>query len=467
MMEYFYSGMQILSCVLDIVFLYIWLNAFSEQRKLNRGIITTVILCSAVVMYYINSMGNIVFCTILGLAVFLLFSVLLFNDRIKSLFFYTIINYVLGIAVGILFELISEICLTAAGVGDSLGLLLILPEKGLLFVLYYFIVKVSIISQDSKKISSAETSLSEDKEQYDWKQYLLFYSTPIVTYCSIIGIYASGFAAVHSIWGKGQIVIGSIGAIITNSAAVYLFGKFAEMMEASEKLELANMRCRMEEKYYHDMDNLHEQYDIFLHDTKHMLRTIAALSKEDNCVEIDRLIGEMRISLGNIEQKSICSNKILNALIVERKSYAEDNGINLDLEIKEPLFFQEIEDVDLITLMGNLLDNAIEAEKQAGKREGILCHMRMAREGRHMIIQVENSYVEKKSGEKIELRRQKSIGAKHGIGLKSVQNIVRKYGGIIESKKNEGRYNVKIILPVQSSWEGYPSTSVQKVTLMN
>ena len=152
---------------------------------------------------------------------------------------------------------------------------------------------------------------------------------------------------------------------------------------------------------------------------------------------------------------------------MERKDYAEDNGVKLNLEIKEPLYFQEIDDADLITLMGNILDNAIEAEKQSGKREGILCRMWMAREGRHMIIQVENSYEEKDSAENTKFRRPVSIGAKHGIGLKSVQNIVRKYGGIIESKKNEGRYNVKIILPVQSGWEGYSSTPVQKVTLTN
>ena len=53
--------------------------------------------------------------------------------------------------------------------------------------------------------------------------------------------------------------------------------------------------------------------------------------------------------------------------------------------------------MDLCTLVGNVLDNAIEAEEQAAEPEGILFSMRMSREGHHIIIQVENSYSEKNS----------------------------------------------------------------------
>lgn len=224
-------------------------------------------------------------------------------------------------------------------------------------------------------------------------------------------------------------------------------------MAENKTLEMADARLKLQEKYYQDLEKMHEKYDVFLHDMRHAMRTIAALSKEGNCEEIGRIIGNLQASLGNIDEQLICSNKILNALFSERKGYAKENGVALELKISEPLYFKDIDEMDLITLMGNLLDNAIEGEMQAGKREGVLCDMHMARNGRHMVIQVDNSCGEKRRNKAKAIKRQERIGEKHGIGLASIQEIVRKYGGIFESSQSGGRYQVKIILPMLSGWE--------------
>lgn len=209
----------------------------------------------------------------------------------------------------------------------------------------------------------------------------------------------------------------------------------------------------MREKYYQDLEDIHEEYDIFLHDMKHAMRAIAALAKEGNSKEIGHLLERLRVTLGDIEGKMICSDKILNALLSERKGYAEGSGVMMELDIREPLYLEGIDSVDLITLMGNLLDNAIEAEKGCKKREGIQCSMRLAKEGRHLLVQIENSYEEKAgrkaSGGSVRGR----IGQKRGIGLGSVRRVVKKYGGIMENEKSRGRYRVKVILPLQNDRE--------------
>lgn len=220
----------------------------------------------------------------------------------------------------------------------------------------------------------------------------------------------------------------------------------------------------MREKYYRDLETTHEQYDVFLHDMKHTMRAIAAFAEEGNCEQIERLIEGLRISLGNIECRMICSHKMLNALLLERKSYADDNGVILKLDIQEPLYLQEIDDMDFLTLMGNLLDNAIEAEKCSSKQEGILCSIRMAREGRHLLIQMENSYREGRNKKDVKKEQKGRIGEKHGIGLKSIRKVVGKYGGIMECGKQEGRYRTKIILPVQSGWTKQVSGASKKAT---
>lgn len=223
-----------------------------------------------------------------------------------------------------------------------------------------------------------------------------------------------------------------------------LWGLFRTKMNACFELR---------EKYYRDLEALHEEYDVFLHDMKHTMRTIAALAREGNNGEIEHLIKELQISLGDVEEKMICSHKILNALLLERKGYASDNGVILNLDIKEPLCLQEIDDMDLITLMGNLLDNAIKAEKECEMHEGVLCSMWLSKEGGHLLIQIENGYSEERKKKGFEKHVAGRVGQRHGIGLSSVRRIVKKYGGIMENGKSEGRYRVKIILPIHSAKE--------------
>lgn len=233
-----------------------------------------------------------------------------------------------------------------------------------------------------------------------------------------------------------------------------------------KELEAANEHLRMEVKHYRNMDELHEKYDVFIHDMKHMLRTIAALAEDGDCEKIAGLIADTRINIGKTEQRIICSNKVLNALLSERKGYASDNGIDMEIEVREPLYLQGIEETDLIALVGNLLDNAIEAQRYSRKNDEMLYCMKMASEGRHIIIYIENSYDEGHSDGKGNKKINGQIGNKRGIGLKSVQNVVRKLGGIIENEKNDGRYAVKIILPVQSKWEEGKSCSDNSVSYL-
>lgn len=241
----------------------------------------------------------------------------------------------------------------------------------------------------------------------------------------------------------------------------YLGMRFWQSVIQNTKQNENNVSA-MREKYYQDLEAMQEQYDVFIHDMRHTMRTIAALSQQGNCKEIERLIKELKISLAHIEQKMICSHKILNALLAERKSYADGNGILLEYDITEPLYFQNIEDNDLLSLIGNLLDNAIEAEKRSAKKDGILCSICLSKERRYMLIQIENSYTDDHD-DRVKNKGQKAgIGEKHGIGLRSAQKIVRKYGGIMDSNKSDGRYRVKVILPVQSMIDEHSNVAGQK-----
>ena len=115
------------------------------------------------------------------------------------------------------------------------------------------------------------------------------------------------------------------------------------------------------------------------------------------------------------------------------------------MNIVEPLRLSKIEELDLITMMGNLLDNAIIAESKVKNPKDVFCRIALSKDFEHIIIQVENSYEGKFFQKKA--RPEGKPGAKHGIGLNSIEEIVRKYGGIMEGSVENGRYWTKIVIP--------------------
>lgn len=457
-MVYFFKYLiQFLACILDVYFLFMWLEKFSKRKKRNIFVKSVVLLVPAAVLSYVNCIENAVFSVLyvlLGLLAFLFMSFMLFEERIQRLFLYTIINYVIGLSIGVMFELVpaaagisSDMYLTAGVRGIVSAFIMMAAEKSLRFFVYYMAIRLFSGNGGIRKPDAVYRCM---EKRYGLMYYALFYSVPVIVYIFMAAIHICCNVTGHSAIAYGIVVIGVIGIIVINLIEIYLYEENAIISVKNNELELEILRQGLEGKYYSDLDKIHEQYDVFLHDIRHTLRTIAALSKEEGCEKINRLVEEMRTSLGKVDEQLICSHKMLNALLSERKAYAEDNGVNLNLEISEPIQLYQIKELDFIIMIGNLLDNAIEAQIRSGRQEGLLCSMRMARDERHLLIQVENSYKGKTGKSSIRGR----IGSKHGIGISSAQEIVRKYGGIFESKKDDAKYNVKVILPLEKGWNG-------------
>jgi sensor histidine kinase regulating citrate/malate metabolism len=157
---------------------------------------------------------------------------------------------------------------------------------------------------------------------------------------------------------------------------------------------------------------------------------------------------------GEIRKKEILpwtNHKILDMIFNMKFQEARKEGIGIKC-LSDDLSGLELTVAEICSFFTNLLDNAIEAEKQSAEREGIWFRMKMAREGCHIIIQLENSYNETEENDKIRTVGTERVGAKRGIGLRSVRKIVRQYGGMIEDRKEDGRFRIKILLPVRSGW---------------
>ncbi|MDD6810299.1 MAG: GHKL domain-containing protein [Lachnospiraceae bacterium] len=416
-MNYLFYVAQFLICVMEICLFYIWGRTFigvKERSKLISGICIAV--ASGIMFLFEIIPVALLYRSFLCLIPFIGVGVALLQRKGKILLFYTFVYCTLGLSIAFIFnrELHLPITVLVQGIICFLLMKKLKPERSAYCVEKHFL--------------------------FDVLAGCVF----IFTACAYsLADITDGFNVEN-----GLVVGGSFVVILTEAILLYLVKEFSKSIWASEEARLCIERDEMAKKHYQNMEEQHEQYDVVIHDMKHVIGAMAALSqlKGENSEDIIRLMKRINLSIGKVSDKEYCRNKVLNALLIEKSNFAEEMGVELDLEVIEPLQLSKIDELDLITLMGNLLDNAIIAESKVNNPEGVFCRIALSMNFEHITIQVENSYEGKPF--KVKMKPEGEIGNKHGIGLDSIEEIVRKYGGVMNTFKEEGRYFTGIVIPI-------------------
>ena len=137
---------------------------------------------------------------------------------------------------------------------------------------------------------------------------------------------------------------------------------------------------------------------------------------------------------------STTGNVVIDGLINYKLQCAVNDHIKVVSEIAVPSDL-EINSIDVVTIIGNLLDNAIRAVRELPENERSITIKVMFSKDR-LIIQMKNPYereLEYQNGEIITTKKDKE---KHGYGLKSVERVVEKYGGYSEINTNNNIFNL-------------------------
>ena len=100
-----------------------------------------------------------------------------------------------------------------------------------------------------------------------------------------------------------------------------------------------------------------------------------------------------------------------------------------------------ISEVDLCTLLGNALDNAMEAAEKSGNP---VIHVRCRVEKGLFMPQVENALA---GDETPDLATTKADKTAHGFGLPGMREIAQRYGGSLEASADHGRFELLVCLP--------------------
>ena len=161
-------------------------------------------------------------------------------------------------------------------------------------------------------------------------------------------------------------------------------------------------------------------------------------------IYINDILNSKKSLISNYDINS--GNVVVDALLNYKKSVMEQLNIVMVSHIEIPQEFK-FNDVDICVILGNCLDNSIEAVskiKDINKRE---INIELIYRKESLIIMVSNPFcgVVKKDS-KGNLVTTKSDSENHGIGISSIKNAVLKYDGIVNILTNNNIFKIQILL---------------------
>lgn len=422
--------------IIEIVCYFTFFDIFAVKRKLSKSkIIITVFLLVLFLRLCIHFLRNYTIIKILITIIIILLSMLYLYkiSTIKALILTFFVQGILAIIDYIIIMILAKLYgdITALESASGLiGRLIIILSRLILFV------GLIILSRISTKKNNSVTADMSDKE---WIQFLIF---PIFTICAVMLMTSSVIKSYHSDIIAIYYII-AIGLIVLNLVVFHLISEILENSRNMKEAEALRQQSIGQLELYNSM---RENYNIQrqrTHEYKNQIVCMDMLMKKKDYSKLEDYIGNISDGLDAQLDMVDTNNDVVNAIFNAKYYEAIKNDVLVVLKIND-LSDIKISDNDIVTILSNLLDNAIEAAKQCdiGKR---IVKIKMLYEDAVLSIAVSNSYkAEPVLTEDGYIRTTKKDREEHGWGMRNVVATLEKYNAeyIIDYKNGEFVFSI-------------------------
>ena len=226
-------------------------------------------------------------------------------------------------------------------------------------------------------------------------------------------------------------------------AILYLQSEMFKKSAMRQELEVMNMLWKKEQEQYELSKENIALINQKCHDLKHQIRAIRSMNRE----EIDAYLNEMEDSVEIYESIVKTGNEVLDTILTEKSLYCKERGITVSC-VADGSQMGFINTIDLYAILGNALDNAIEAVEKFKHQEKRQIDVMIYRQQQFLVINIVNPTKELPVFEEELPRTTKKDRFHHGFGLKSIQYMVNKYDGNLNVSVEDGCFSLKILMPI-------------------
>lgn len=233
---------------------------------------------------------------------------------------------------------------------------------------------------------------------------------------------------------------------------ILMFAILFYRVNQQREMELEIARLKQEqaeilERNYQALSRTYADNAKLYHDLHNHIEAIYQCLTRGNIQEAVQYCEELRTPVREISQTVWTGDKAIDYLISSKMALAVQEHIQTKVNVEYPRN-TNIRSVDLTTILGNLLDDALEAAETVPKRLRFL-HLTVRRINAMLIIKVENGYSEAPTQKNGNLLTSKIDKAFHGWGLKSVQTAAERYDGAVNIDYVDGIFKTVVTLSFQ------------------
>ena len=228
--------------------------------------------------------------------------------------------------------------------------------------------------------------------------------------------------------------------IILFTAIVYLKNKTLE-----KEKELLIMRDTMVAQKYTELETAIEKNRQLSHDLKNHILVLKHFKMEGDYEGIDKYIEEIEQNFFDIKRIVWTGNQIADMLLEQKRILAEQEGIAFTIQAV-PVAEWMFDDSETCSLLGNLLDNAIEACMRMDYNANKWVSVKIENQKQLLFIKIENSINEAPVMEKGRPVSVKGDKKRHGYGLKNVERILNKYDGTIAYLSRDKAFQIELLI---------------------
>lgn len=425
----------ILVTTLEILCCKIFFETFakkrSENKRSNYGIILCVIILGysvALLFYEHFVLKQVAIIIVIALFMFFIFKIHIGKTLILSLLFQGLllsIDYFALWLIVSLFHSIAEINELHYVEGSLITVL----SKILLFLVVLII---------RKKIGEKPSNLLNNT---DWLRFMFF---PVFTIFTIIAlIITSG-----NIENQNQKSVFIVIALCLAGMNFFVFYLINDILKREIKIrenKIFQLEAQNQTDMYRSISENFARQRKRAHEYKNEIMCIESLIGAKKYDELEKYVkgisGQLNMELDYIKTNHVIVDAILNSKYRETL----DKGIAFIFQIND-LSGIRICDEDIVVILSNLLNNAIEAcEKSPNKK---VMKMKFVKEEDSVIISVKNTYDGKLVVKDDEIQTSKKYDTdEHGIGIKNIIDVITMYKGSYVIRNDKEEFYFSIILP--------------------
>ena len=232
--------------------------------------------------------------------------------------------------------------------------------------------------------------------------------------------------------------------LISVVMSTILYYSYDRLSVRNEKQILMQMARDKESQYEFSRENI-EMINRKSHDLKHQLRALEQVSDEERRQQLR----ETRKAIDFYDAVVKTGNDALDTILTEKSVYCANRNIRLSCTVHSE-GLGKISLVDLYTLLGNAIDNAIESVDKLSDEGKKVISLSIQDRAQMLVIQIENYFdgtLELRDGLPVTSKADKG---NHGYGVKSIRTIAQRHGGMMRISTEGQIFRLQVAIPIHA-----------------